>query len=208
MRIISFSDFHADAYPIYKELKILRLDFISLQNNIFVHDLLKKKLPKCFDSYFHTIEEVHSIGTKNAKLGCLFIPFVSTSKYGLNSITIQSILSWNTLCKALNCNLAAFSRSVAKKKNYYTLHTIISLVSALRFSTLSLIFWLDIYILFLGNSLLPLLPLLVQCSLHCIYTMSFYKKISSLIKLTLFNRWVPLGQFIWLGTLRTCDCWS
>ena len=117
MRITSFSDFHADAYPIYKELKILRLDdFISLQNSLFVHDFLKKKLPKCFDSYFHTIEEVHSIGTKNAKLGCLFIPFVSTSKYGLNSITIQSILSWNTLCKALNCNLAAFSRSVAKKK--------------------------------------------------------------------------------------------
>ena len=121
MRIISFSDFHADASPIYKELKILKLqDFISLQNSLFVHDFLKKKLPKCFDSYFRTLKEAYPIGTKNAKLGCLFIPFVSTSRYGLRSITRQSILSWNSLCKALNCNLANFSRSIAK--NMITSH--------------------------------------------------------------------------------------
>ena len=117
MRIISFSDFHADANPIYKELKILKLeDFISLQNALFVHDFLKKKLPICFDDYFKKADQVHSIGTKGAKLGCLFVPSVSTIKYGIQSITRQSILSWNTLCKDLHANLADFSRSVAKKK--------------------------------------------------------------------------------------------
>ena len=117
MRIISFSDFYADASPIYKELEILKLeDFISLQNSLFVHDFLNKKLPKCFNTYFHTLKESHPIGTNNSKLGCLFIPYVSTSKYGLNSITRKSILSWNLLCKALKCNLANLSRSVAKKK--------------------------------------------------------------------------------------------
>ena len=117
MRIISFADFHADANPIYKELKILKLeDFISLQNALFVHDFLNKKLPTCFDDYFKKAADIHSIGTKSAKLGCLFVPLVSTIKYGIQSISRQSILSWNTLCKDLNSNLADLSRSVAKNK--------------------------------------------------------------------------------------------
>ena len=117
MRIISFSDFDADATPIYKDMKILKLeDFVSLQNCLFVHDFVNNNLPRCFETYFHTLKGVHHIGTRMSNWGCLFIPSVSTSKYGLNSVTIQSILSWNSLCTALKCDLATFSRSITKSK--------------------------------------------------------------------------------------------
>ena len=117
LRIISFSDFHANATPIYKDMKILKLeDFISLQNCLFVHDFLNKKLPRCFETYFLTLKDIHHIRTRRSNWGCLFIPSVSTSKYGLNSISIQSILSWNYLCTALKCDLSTLSRSVTKSK--------------------------------------------------------------------------------------------
>ena len=43
IRTITFSDFHADPDPMYKPLKILKLeDLITLQNVLFVYDQLKK----------------------------------------------------------------------------------------------------------------------------------------------------------------------
>ena len=93
MRIISFSDFHASSSPIYKELKILRLkDFITLQNCLFVHDFFNNNLPLCFNDYYQSVKRAHSIGTKSSKLGCIFIPHVSTTRYGLNSITKEKYL--------------------------------------------------------------------------------------------------------------------
>ena len=53
MRVISFSDFRASSFPIFKAMKILRLeDVITLQNCSFVHDFVKNKLLTCFNDYF------------------------------------------------------------------------------------------------------------------------------------------------------------
>ena len=88
IRTITFSDFHADPNPIYKLLGILKLDdLITLQNVLFVFDHIKKTLPVCFDSYFKKISDMHDINTVNSELGCIFTPYSSTTKYGLNSIT-------------------------------------------------------------------------------------------------------------------------
>ena len=117
MRIISFSDFHASSSPIYKVMKILKLeDFITLQNCLFVHDFLNKKLPVCFNSYFQSANKLHSIGTKSSQLGCIFIPHVSTKRYGLNSISRKSISCWNHFSKLFKCNLSILPRFVLKNK--------------------------------------------------------------------------------------------
>ena len=98
-------------------MKILRLeDFISLQNCLFVYDFLKNKLPTCFNRYFQTVKSVHDINTKSSRLGCLFIPHVSTHTYGLNSITRKSITSWNYFSKLFKSNLSELSRSMLKNK--------------------------------------------------------------------------------------------
>ena len=45
MRIITFADFQASSDPIFKYLKILKLqDFITLQNCLFVHDTITCKI--------------------------------------------------------------------------------------------------------------------------------------------------------------------
>ena len=117
MRVISFSDFRANSTPIFKAMKILRLeDFISLQNCLFVYDFLKNKLPTCFNRYFQTVKSVHDIDTKSSRLGCLFIPHVSTHTYGLNSITRKSITCWNYFSKLFKSNLSELSRSMLKNK--------------------------------------------------------------------------------------------
>ena len=117
MRIISFSDFHAEALPLYKANNILTLkDFISLQNCLFVHDFLNNKLPSCFQNYFKAVDVVHGKGTKSQQLGCLFVPHFSTKKYGLASITRKCINSWNNFSRIFNCSLKTMSRFVLKSK--------------------------------------------------------------------------------------------
>ena len=74
LRTITFSDFQADPNPIYKSLKILKLDdLVTLQNVLFVYDHIKKTLPACFDSYFRKISDVHEIVTVNSALGLSLI---------------------------------------------------------------------------------------------------------------------------------------
>ena len=46
MRIIKFADFEAHSDPLFKEMKVLRIqDLIKLQNCLFVHDFLNKNYP-------------------------------------------------------------------------------------------------------------------------------------------------------------------
>lgn len=120
LRIITFSDFRAESNPLYSDLKILKLeDQIVLQNCLFVHDALHKASPICFQNYFKQTKEIHSINTKSATLGCLFLSHSGTIRYGINSITNKCISNWNDITKNLNLNLFTLSRfklkSVLKK---------------------------------------------------------------------------------------------
>ena len=119
LRIIDFADFRADVDPIYAKNSILKLeDQVKLQNCLFVFDFLHKKLPECFDNYFTKLNEIYSeeITTINSELGCLFTPFMSTAKYGLQSITRQCINTWNFFTRELNTDLSKLSRPVLKSK--------------------------------------------------------------------------------------------
>ena len=92
MRILSFSDFHDNANPLYKIHNVLKLnDLIALQNCLFVHDFLSGKLPTCFNTYSQLVNEIHPIKTKSSILGCLHVPYSATTKYGLHSITRKCI---------------------------------------------------------------------------------------------------------------------
>ena len=111
IRIITFSDFRAKCNPLYSILKILKLeDQIILQNCLFVHDTLTGTAPVCFEKYFKRSNEVHSMNTKSASLGCLYVCHSSTVQYGINSITNKCISNWNDITKALNLDLSLISR--------------------------------------------------------------------------------------------------
>ena len=122
MRIIHHANPQADSSPIFKEHHILKLqDQVTLQNILFVYDTLNESSPYCFRSYFTKICDTHKINTRYSGLGCLSIPQMSTTRYGLHSITKKCISNWNKLTNTLGMNLAFLSRSVLKTKiqNYF-----------------------------------------------------------------------------------------
>ena len=79
---------------------------ITLLNCLFVHDFLNGKLPNSFDNTILKLCDVRSNGntvsTLNSKLGCLYLPNVNTTTYGLNSLYINLIISWNSYTKLFN----------------------------------------------------------------------------------------------------------
>ena len=122
LRIISFSNFHADSNPIYTNLNIIKLsDQITLQNCLFVQDSLKKVSPVCFHDYFKQTFVIHNQNTKGAKLGCLHVSPSNTVTYGLNSITKTCVSNWNDITNKLYVNLASLSREKLKYniKSYF-----------------------------------------------------------------------------------------
>ena len=122
LRIISFAEFDANADPLYKRHNVLKLnDLITLQNCLFVHDFFNNKLPVCFNTLFQPVYAIHDRITKNSELGCLYVPFSRTTKYGLNSFKRICIDNWNFFAKLFNCNLSKLSRPILKHKmsSYY-----------------------------------------------------------------------------------------
>ena len=122
LRIITFADFRADSNPIYRDLNILKLrDQIAIQNCLFVHDSLNNNSPSCFSDYFNLTRQIHPLHTRNASLGCLYPKDSNTTRYGLYSITTKCISIWNALSRALNTDLATFSRYQLKCKLFHYL---------------------------------------------------------------------------------------
>ena len=111
LRTINFEGPRAESNNLYAGNKILKLeDLIKLNNCLFIHDHIHKNLPECFENYFLTLNSLYFERTKNAKLGCIFVPFKNSTKYGLNSITHQSLLTWNKITKELKTDLSKMSR--------------------------------------------------------------------------------------------------
>ena len=93
LRIMTFSNSRTSSNPLYAKLKILKLkDIIILKNCLFVYDSLNKMTPLCFHDYFQQLQSVHSIQTKSASLGCVYVTTSNTKRYGLNSITKKALL--------------------------------------------------------------------------------------------------------------------
>ena len=119
IRTINFKGPGTETDKLYSDSKVLKVeDFIKLCHCLFIHDYLNDMLPKCFEDYYLQLNSMYFERTKNAKLGCLFVPFRKSTKYGLNSITLQSILTWNSICKTLKTDLS--------KKSRYELKSIIT----------------------------------------------------------------------------------
>ena len=118
IRIINFEDQFADPNPLFKRDKILKVsDLVKLKNVLLIHDLLNKSLPLCFSNDFTKLENAYkSVRTRNSSLGCLLVPKRNSTKYGLFSISHQCILSWNSLNRHFNCNLALLPRKKLKFK--------------------------------------------------------------------------------------------
>ncbi len=98
LRCISFSHFAAPSSPIFRSLKILKLEDIIHSNILmFVYKALNKVSPTCFHSYFTLNSSVHRIGTRQVTRGDLFKSFKITTLYGLKTIKYFGSKLWNTI---------------------------------------------------------------------------------------------------------------
>ena len=128
VRIMTRAGFNAHSSPIFKTLEILKIqDQITLLNCLFVHDSLNGKLPKSFDNTFLKLSNVmcngNTVITINSKLGCLFLPNVNTSTYGLNRLFRNSIISWNSYIKLFNKDVSMSKKELKNKIKKYMFST-------------------------------------------------------------------------------------
>ena len=98
IRIMTFSEPRDNSQPLFKELKLLRVqDNIFLQNCLFVYDYFKGNLPKSFHNIFTKTGNIHSIFTRNANNGIVVTNMSNTTTYGLKSIYNLCIEAWNKM---------------------------------------------------------------------------------------------------------------
>ena len=117
VRLLTFSDYFSSSQPLFLQLKLLKVsDEIKLQNVLLIHDTINEKSPPSISDILDlkNYDETHS--TRGRNLGLLTRPLCKTTKYGINSITYQSILNWNELqLHHQDIDLAKICRSKLKK---------------------------------------------------------------------------------------------
>ena len=115
IRLINFASIDERADLLYKMYNILRLfDTGNLQNFPYVYDDHHNNLqnfPYVYDDHhnnlqktlntFKSIKDVNSHLTRGSKSHKLVFPRARTTVYGINSITCQSIKTWNYLMENL-----------------------------------------------------------------------------------------------------------
>ena len=117
---MTFSQFRANSAPLFARLKILTIfDLVKMQNVLFVHQVLNNKVPDEVRNYFWFTLKIHEYNTRESKAGCLKIPNVKSSSYGINSLSYQSLYTWNSISRhfidsvesqLMNCKYSTFKR--------------------------------------------------------------------------------------------------
>ena len=96
MRIIFFSDINKHTTPLFSKAKILKfIDFIQLENCIFVNKSVSGSLHPLFSQVYLFVNDHHNYNTRFASNGLLKIPTNNTSIYGTKSFETSTISSWN-----------------------------------------------------------------------------------------------------------------
>ena len=103
--IIYYLNNNAHASPLFRELNILKLpDGISQENCLFINKYFNKRLCTIFKNWFTISSDFHTYSTCWPNLGCIIVP-PNTKLYGMTSVNISTICTWNFLQKLNKNNL-------------------------------------------------------------------------------------------------------
>ena len=123
IRIINFANYREPTSKLYQKSEILKFkDNITLNNYLYVHNSLNRRLPTALLDKFSYLHDSHQYFTRNSALQCVKLPTSRTLVYGIDSITGKSSRAWNYM--QINCssdNLHLLSRNACKKiiKQFY-----------------------------------------------------------------------------------------
>ena len=88
IRIINFKSKNDPSNPLYKSMKILKLNDVILFNNcMFVLKTIHNEQSSTFSNFFKVSHNEHNYNTRGANV---IKPNVKTTTYGLNSIKYKS----------------------------------------------------------------------------------------------------------------------
>ena len=102
---MSFSPIDAPSSPIFKDLKILKLnDLITTNNIIFVHKTLNKMSPSHLQNFFKPYVPAHDHATRNNASSDYSIPPGSVSLDGIEvgSLKYKCAQDWNEMLKNIS----------------------------------------------------------------------------------------------------------
>ena len=90
IKSISLSDKYDSPYPLFHIHSILKIsDILKLQIASFVYESRMRLSPLEFHTYFTSISDVHSYGTRQSTSEDLFQPGRRTTQYGIQFITLE-----------------------------------------------------------------------------------------------------------------------
>ena len=102
-RLLTFSDYGEHTSPIFKYLKVLKLqDIIKFSILKFIYFYFNDQLPLQVKNIFIKNESVNLNNTRGGKL--LFIPHINTTHFSTKSLRYNGPLTWNNFSQSMNNN--------------------------------------------------------------------------------------------------------
>ena len=118
VRIITFSDPHSHSEVIFKSLRIVKFtDLIELLIPKFVYLWHSKQLPPCFCNFYNSLDEIHSIQTRQAQNKNIHIKSFNTDQFGKISLRYFGATLWNKIPVEIKESLS-LTTFMKKLKNY------------------------------------------------------------------------------------------
>ena len=110
VRAISHEHFTSHTLPIFKNLKLLRLqDIFRVKISSFVYESLNKINPSCFHDFFSLNSRIHQHFTRQSHHGHVFLTQKNSLQYGLRSIRYLGAKMWNDLPGEIRNSASKFS---------------------------------------------------------------------------------------------------
>ena len=116
MRLLTFYDYSEHTSPIFKSLKVLKLqDIIKFIILKLIYFYFNEQLLLYVKNIFIKNESVNPLNTGGGKL--LFIPCIDTTHFGTKSLRYKGPLTWNNSSQSMNNN-NFFNGGISKFKKF------------------------------------------------------------------------------------------
>ena len=105
MRIINFAPFNSHTNNMFLDNKLLKLeDLIKLEQIKLIFDFKNKNLPVDLLDLFKLSSDINSHITRSGSKGCMFIPQIKTTNFGIKSLRYSATVLWNNFIKCNDVN--------------------------------------------------------------------------------------------------------
>ena len=116
MRIINFAPFNSHTNNMFLDNKLLKFeDLIKLEQLKLIFDFKNKNLPIDLLDLFKLSSDINFHITRSASKGCMFIPQIKTTNFGIKSLRYSAAVLWNNFIK---CNEVNDIKNIGLFKKY------------------------------------------------------------------------------------------